>query len=133
MALCAIVEVLFDIDAGHEVRAAPFLRPQPPAPRCSLLPPACASPDLASPLASRHMQVTHAYPSGTLAEEELSDVAFCAFPDSMSMELRGGSSVRDSSFSFRVRRRATPPGAPHSPHAFLYGWVSTWWGGEGSS
>ena len=47
-------------------------------------------------------------------------VAFSAFPDSLSMELRRGSSVRDSAFAFRLRRRAPLAGGPHSPHAFLY-------------
>lgn len=60
--------------------------------------------------------VRHVFPPDALTAEELSDVAFTAFPDSMSLELRGGSSVRDSCFSFRLRRRSAA-----ASDAFLYG------------
>ncbi|KAI7845872.1 hypothetical protein COHA_000606 [Chlorella ohadii] len=66
-------------------------------------------------------QVEHCWPPGAFSEEELGDIAFTAFPDSMSMELTSRSAVRDSCYAFRLRRRCPPPGAP--PHAFLYGHV----------
>ncbi|PRW56114.1 DENND6A-like [Chlorella sorokiniana] len=66
-------------------------------------------------------QVEHCWPPGAFSEEELGDIAFTAFPDSMSMELSSRSAVRDSCYAFRLRRRCPPPGAP--PHPFLYGHV----------
>ncbi|KAG1666410.1 hypothetical protein FOA52_006519 [Chlamydomonas sp. UWO 241] len=47
-------------------------------------------------------------PAGCLSTQEQQDVAFHAFPDSMSMELRARSTIRDSSFFFRVKRRGKP-------------------------
>lgn len=64
-------------------------------------------------------QVEHMWPPGALSAAEQQDVAFSSFPDSLSCELRSTSSVRDSCFSFRLRRRRPAPGAP----ADLYGHV----------
>eukprot|EP00887_Chlorella_sp_A99_P002665 scaffold6.g2665.t1 len=56
---------------------------------------------------------------GVLSPEEQTDVAFCSFPDSLSFELQACSSVRDSSFFFKIRRR----GAEGPRPGFLYGYV----------
>jgi len=56
-------------------------------------------------------QVEECYPSDALSPEERKDIAFHAFPDSMSMELHSKSSIRDSLFFFRVRRRGVPDAA----------------------
>ncbi|GAB4820709.1 hypothetical protein N2152v2_007755 [Parachlorella kessleri] len=61
------------------------------------------------------------YPPGALTPEEESDVAFHSFPDSISMELRTKSSVRDCSFFFRMRRR--PADQCGAAPRFLYGFV----------
>ncbi|GAX81871.1 hypothetical protein CEUSTIGMA_g9299.t1 [Chlamydomonas eustigma] len=42
---------------------------------------------------------------GFLTREEKQDVAFHAFPDSMSLELHAKTTIRDSCFFFRVKRR----------------------------
>lgn len=42
--------------------------------------------------------------SGVLSKQEQSDIAFHAFPDSVSQELRVFSSIKDSCFFFRIRR-----------------------------
>jgi hypothetical protein len=69
----------------------------------------------------RGHEVQYVFPPNALTPEELSDVAFSAFPDSLSLELRGGSSVRDSSFCLCLRRRPAAASAPPPPSAFLYG------------
>jgi len=81
-------------------------------------------------------QVDECYPPGSLSEEEQTDIAFHAFPDSMSMELHSKSSIRDSLFFFRMRRRGHAAGddagrGSQSPagrarghrHPCLYGYV----------
>lgn len=50
-------------------------------------------------------KIEHLVPEGSLSFNEQSDVAFHAFPDSMSQEIRSCSSVRDSIFFFRIRRK----------------------------
>ena len=114
MALCGLCEVVFDVDQGNQVEAL-----YPPGAfskeecRWGACLGACSACWLAGPLLpSRHQPPSR-------APRPCSDIAFSAFPDSMSMELSSRSSVRDSSFCFRLRRRAPPPGAP--PHPFLYG------------
>eukprot|EP00798_Chlamydomonas_sp_ICE-L_P022159 gene22159-29224_t len=54
-------------------------------------------------------RVEHLVPAGVLSEEEKRDVAFHAFPDSMSHELHARTSIKDSSFFFRVKRRGEVP------------------------
>lgn len=61
-------------------------------------------------------KVEAVYPENALDEAELGAVGFSAFPDSMSFELVTRSSVRDTSFCFRIAR--TSPGA-----GFLHGFV----------
>ncbi|KAK9831905.1 hypothetical protein WJX81_007718 [Elliptochloris bilobata] len=51
------------------------------------------------------------YPSAALSAKELAAIAFHAFPDSMSMEMHSRSSVRDSTFFFRIRRCVSPHAA----------------------
>ncbi|GIL57407.1 hypothetical protein Vafri_12586 [Volvox africanus] len=51
----------------------------------------------------------HLVPEGCLSKEEQHDVAFHSFPDSMSMELHARTSIKDSTFFFRVRRRGKLP------------------------
>eukprot|EP00891_Asterochloris_glomerata_P002409 jgi/Astpho2/2409/Aster-x1074 len=53
-------------------------------------------------------QLEQCYPRDALSVAEQGDVAFHAFPDSMSMELHSCSSVRDSTFFFRMWRRGIP-------------------------
>lgn len=69
--------------------------------------------------------VQHQYPPNALSAEEKDAVSFHAFPESMSMELHLRSSVRDSTFFFRIRRvkevtaasSATASSAPHGHHS----------------
>ncbi|GMH44431.1 hypothetical protein BSKO_12383 [Bryopsis sp. KO-2023] len=49
-------------------------------------------------------KMEHVVPSDSLTTQEQSDIAFHAFPDSMSLELHACSSVRDSLFFVRTRR-----------------------------
>eukprot|EP00951_Prasinocladus_malaysianus_P013410 scaffold101303_cov44-Prasinocladus_malaysianus.AAC.1 len=77
--------------------------------------------------------VDDCYPPDSLTSEEQADIAFHAFPDSMSMELHSKSSIRDSTFFFRVKRRGgqavrdrdNPGGLPDGSDTcrFLYGHV----------
>ncbi|CAK0733784.1 hypothetical protein CVIRNUC_000332 [Coccomyxa viridis] len=53
------------------------------------------------------------FPENALTDQEANDVAFHSFPDSMSMELHSRSSVRDSTFFFRIRRTAASESGPH--------------------
>ncbi|GFR44310.1 hypothetical protein Agub_g5433, partial [Astrephomene gubernaculifera] len=55
-------------------------------------------------------RVEHLVPANCLSTEEKQDVAFHSFPDSMSMELYARTSIKDSTFFFRVRRRGVPGG-----------------------
>ncbi|KAK9805887.1 hypothetical protein WJX73_001357 [Symbiochloris irregularis] len=50
-------------------------------------------------------KVLDTYPPGALTAEEESDIAFHAFPDSLSAELHSRTSVRDSTFFFRIKRK----------------------------
>ncbi|KAG2489782.1 hypothetical protein HYH03_011732 [Edaphochlamys debaryana] len=81
-------------------------------------------------------RVEHLVPAGCISKEEQQDVAFHSFPDSMSMELHARTSIKDSTFFFRVRRRGTPeaPAPALEPRSeggaerdregrFLYGFV----------
>ncbi|PNW73482.1 hypothetical protein CHLRE_14g633500v5 [Chlamydomonas reinhardtii] len=56
-------------------------------------------------------RVEHSVPAGCLSPEEKQDVAFHSFPDSMSMELHARTSIKDSTFFFRIKRRGTPEAA----------------------
>lgn len=49
-------------------------------------------------------KMEHVVPPDSLTSKEQSDIAFHAFPDSMSLELQACSSVRDSLFFVRTRR-----------------------------
>lgn len=49
-------------------------------------------------------KMEHVVPQGALTTQEQSDIAFHAFPDSMSLELHACSSIRDSLFFVRTRR-----------------------------
>jgi hypothetical protein len=61
------------------------------------------------------------WPPGALTAQEQRDVAFHAFPDNASMELRATSSVRDSSFLFTCRRADAADGGAAQPDPLLYG------------
>ncbi|KAG2431226.1 hypothetical protein HXX76_009754 [Chlamydomonas incerta] len=56
-------------------------------------------------------RVEHSVPAGCLSPEEKQDVAFHSFPDSMSMELHARTSIKDSTFFFRIKRRGIPEAA----------------------
>ena len=58
-------------------------------------------------------KVEAVYPPNALDEAELSAVGFSSFPDSMSFELTSRSSVRDTSFCFRMARTSTKGGYLH--------------------
>lgn len=68
-------------------------------------------------------KVEHIHPADAITEEEQHDLAFHAFPDSLSMELHSVSQIKDSSFFFRCRRRgrlvctAGSPGNAQPPAA----------------
>ncbi|KAK9810174.1 hypothetical protein WJX72_006112 [[Myrmecia] bisecta] len=69
-------------------------------------------------------------PPGALTAEEQTDVAFHCFPDSMSMELYSRSSIRDSTFFFRIKRRGSSvagarPDAELRPHSTSASTVSS--------
>lgn len=69
-------------------------------------------------------QLESVYPPDALSEPTASAVAFHSFPDSMSMELHSRSSVRDSTFFFRLRTdRDRSAGAAYSQSSFVYGFV----------
>ncbi|DBA67049.1 TPA: hypothetical protein ACH3X2_001381 [Trebouxia sp. C0005] len=69
-------------------------------------------------------QLESVYPPDALSEPTASAVAFHSFPDSMSMELHSRSSVRDSTFFFRLRTdRDRSEGAAYSQSSFVYGFV----------
>ncbi|EFJ46522.1 hypothetical protein VOLCADRAFT_118103 [Volvox carteri f. nagariensis] len=52
-------------------------------------------------------RIEHLVPEACLSKEEQHDVAFHSFPDSMSMELHARTSIKDSTFFFRIRRRGS--------------------------
>ncbi|GIL89700.1 hypothetical protein Vretimale_16639 [Volvox reticuliferus] len=67
-------------------------------------------------------RIEHLVPEGCLSKEEQHDIAFHSFPDSMSMELHARTSIKDSTFFFRVRRRGKlPNGTLAGPPVALVG------------
>ncbi|KAL3154098.1 hypothetical protein ABBQ32_013634 [Trebouxia sp. C0010 RCD-2024] len=69
-------------------------------------------------------QLESVYPIAAISESTATSVAFHSFPDSMSMELQSRSSVRDSTFFFRLRRDGSrAEGADYIQSAYLYGFV----------
>eukprot|EP00200_Dunaliella_tertiolecta_P010050 CAMPEP_0202388088 /NCGR_PEP_ID=MMETSP1127-20130417/75593_1 /ASSEMBLY_ACC=CAM_ASM_000462 /TAXON_ID=3047 /ORGANISM="Dunaliella tertiolecta, Strain CCMP1320" /LENGTH=279 /DNA_ID=CAMNT_0048989371 /DNA_START=37 /DNA_END=872 /DNA_ORIENTATION=- len=64
-------------------------------------------------------------PEGILSKEEQAAISFHAFPDSMSMELHAKTSIKDTSFLFRIPRlgKAPKPQPPSASQGFLHGFV----------
>lgn len=89
----ALLSISFDLDVGQQVLRLHLLAPLP-------------SPHL--PLSCVPMQVDECFPPESLSPEEMMDVAFHSFPDSMSMELHSKSSIRDSLFFFRHHAPSSP-------------------------